>query len=145
VLVYSIFPKTESTLFSSRNNGLWRSKSIPRARLRAGKVFIKQSYCRLLVVQNMRFCSTTCRNLGENLLSKQNLNRVQSRFLPVSTLLLNAGTRDPFPTRAREDSFTVVFNASKIFGRKTAQLSETLRESVYSGSASENRLHNTAG
>jgi hypothetical protein len=63
----------------------------------------------------------------------------------VSTLLLNAGTRDPFPTRAREDSFTVVFNASKIFGRKTAQLSETLRESVYSGSASENRLHNTAG
>jgi hypothetical protein len=58
---------------------------------------------------------------------------------------LNAGTRDPFPTRAREDSFRVVFNASKIFGRKTAQLSETLRESVYSGSASENRLHNTAG
>ena len=81
MLVYSIFPKTESTLFSSRNNGLWRSKSIPR-RVCAGKVFIKQSYCRLLVIQNMRFCSTTCRNLGENLLSKQNLNRVQSRFLP---------------------------------------------------------------
>jgi hypothetical protein len=93
----------------------------------------------------MRFCSTTCRNLGENLLSKQNLNRVQSRFLPVSSSLLNAGTRDPFPTRAREDSFRVVFYASKIFGRKTAQLSETLRESVYSGSASENRLRNTAG
>jgi hypothetical protein len=34
VLVYSIFPKTESTLFSSRNNGVWRSKSIPRARVR---------------------------------------------------------------------------------------------------------------
>jgi len=31
--------------------------------------------------------------------------------------LLNAGTRDPFPTRAREDSFTVVFSASKIFSR----------------------------
>jgi hypothetical protein len=39
----------------------------------------------------------------------------------------------------------VVFYASKIFGRKTAQLSETLRESVYSGFASENRLRNTAG
>jgi hypothetical protein len=66
----------------------------------------------------------------------------------MSSLLLNAGTRDPFPTRApraREDSLRVVFYASKIFGRKTAQLSETLRESVYSGSASENRLHNTAG
>jgi hypothetical protein len=34
VLVYSIFPKTESTLFSSRNNGFWRSKSIPRERMR---------------------------------------------------------------------------------------------------------------
>jgi len=34
VLVYSIFPKTESTLFSSRNNGLWRSTSIPRAHMR---------------------------------------------------------------------------------------------------------------
>jgi hypothetical protein len=50
----------------------------------------------------------------------------------------------PIP-RAREDSFTVVFHASKIFGRKTAKLSETLRESVYSGSASENRLRNVAG
>src|SRR5438477_9016256 len=70
--------------------------------VRAGKVFIKQSYCRLLVIQNMRFCSTICRNLGENLLSKQNLNRVQSRFLPVSSLSLNAGTREPFPhARAR--------------------------------------------
>ncbi len=47
--------------------------------------------------------------------------------------------------RVREHSFTVVFSASKIFGRKTAQLSETLRESVYSGSVSENRLRNTAG
>src|SRR5438477_8274768 len=82
--------------------------------VRAGKVFIKQSYCRLLVIQNMRFCSTTCRNLGENLLSKQNLNRVQSRFPRCPSSLLNAGTRDPFPTRAREDSFTVVFSASKI-------------------------------
>jgi hypothetical protein len=45
----------------------------------------------------------------------------------------------------RGHSFTVVFSASKIFGRKTAQLSETLRESVYSGSASENRLRNVAG
>jgi len=47
--------------------------------------------------------------------------------------------------RVREHSFTVVFSASKIFGRKTAQLSETLRESVYSGSASENRVRNVAG
>jgi len=46
----------------------------------------------------------------------------------------------PFPR-----AFTVVFSASKIFGRKTAQLSETLRESVYSGSASENRLRKVAG
>jgi hypothetical protein len=45
----------------------------------------------------------------------------------------------------REHSFTVVFSASKIFGRKTAQFSETLRESVYSGCVSENRLRNTAG
>src|SRR4029077_5649988 len=28
------FPKTESTLFSSRNNGLWRSTSIPRTHMR---------------------------------------------------------------------------------------------------------------
>jgi hypothetical protein len=40
---------------------------------------------------------------------------------------------------------TVVFYGSKFFGRKTAQLSETLRESVYSGCVSENRLRNTAG
>jgi len=45
----------------------------------------------------------------------------------------------------REHSFTVTVSASKIFGRKTAQLSETLRESVYSGCVSENRLRNTAG
>jgi hypothetical protein len=45
----------------------------------------------------------------------------------------------------RKHSFNFVFSASKIFGRKTAQLSETLRETVYSGSASENRLRNTAG
>jgi hypothetical protein len=59
--------------------------------------------------------------------------------------LLKAGTRDPFPTRAREDSFTVIFYGSKTLCRKTAQLSETLGESVYSGSASENRLRNIAG
>ena len=53
---------------------------------------------------------------------------------------------DPFHTRARARGlFTVVFYGSKIFGRKTAQLSETLRESVYSGSASENGLRNVAG
>jgi hypothetical protein len=40
-----------------------------------------------------------------------------------------------FPFPAREHSFTVILSASKIFGRKTAQLSEALRESVYSGSA----------
>jgi hypothetical protein len=41
-------------------------------------------------------------------------------------------------------AFTVVFYGSKIFGRKTAQLSETLRESVCSGSSFENRLRNIA-
>jgi len=47
--------------------------------------------------------------------------------------------------RVREHSFTVVLPGSKILGRKIAQLSETLRESVYSGSASENRLRKVAG
>jgi hypothetical protein len=32
--------------------------------------------------------------------------------------------------------------AARFFGRKTAQLTETLRESVYSQLASENRLRN---
>jgi len=61
-----------------------------------------------------------------------------------SSARFSAFPQSPIP-RAREDSFTVVFYASKIFGRKTAQLSETLRESVYSGPASENRLRNIAG
>jgi hypothetical protein len=59
-----------------------------------------------------------------------------------SSARFSAFSPSPIP-RAREDSFRVVFYASKIFGRKTAQLSETPRESVYSGSASENRLRNT--
>ena len=42
----------------------------------------------------------------------------------------------------RSETFTVVFDGWKIFGRKTAQLTETLRESVYSELASENRLRN---
>jgi len=41
----------------------------------------------------------------------------------------------PFPRACASDSLTVVFSASKIFGRKTAKLSETVRKSVYSGSA----------
>ena len=67
------------------------------------------------------------------------------------TQLLGVIAADSFPAlpaRARPlayKAFTVVFYGSKIFDRKTAQLSETLRESVYSGSASENRLRNTAG
>jgi len=61
-----------------------------------------------------------------------------------SSARFSAFSPSPIP-RACEDSFRVVFYVSKIFGRKTSQLSETLRESVYSGSASENRLRNTAG
>jgi len=38
------------------------------------------------------------------------------------------------------ETFTVVFYGSTILGRKTAQLGERLRESVYSGLASKNRL-----
>ena len=49
--------------------------------------------------------------------------------------------------RAREalglsTTFTVVFYGSAIFCRKTAQLSETLRESAYLASSSENKLRN---
>jgi hypothetical protein len=47
------------------------------------------------------------------------------------------------PRRARH-TFTVIFYGSTIFGCKTAQLSETLRESVCSGLTSENRLRNSA-
>jgi len=40
--------------------------------------------------------------------------------------------------------FTVVLYGSTSFGCKTAQLSGTLREAIYSESGSENRLRNTA-
>jgi hypothetical protein len=60
-------------------------------------------------------------------------------------LIAKRGNARPFPhARARIRS-GFVFYGSKIFGRKIAQLSETLRESVYSGSACENRPRNTAG
>jgi hypothetical protein len=46
--------------------------------------------------------------------------------------------------RARVDSLTVVFYGSKVFYCKTAQRSETPRESVCSGVALKNRLRNIA-
>jgi hypothetical protein len=46
--------------------------------------------------------------------------------------------------RTREGFVHGCFYGWKIFGPKIAQLSETLRESVYSGLTSENRLRNSA-
>ena len=49
------------------------------------------------------------------------------------TQLLGVIAADSFPARARSlayKAFTVVFYGSKIFDRKTAQLSETLRNQV---------------
>jgi hypothetical protein len=63
------------------------------------------------------------------------------------TQLLGVIAADSFPARARSlayKAFTVVFYGSKIFDRKTAQLSETLRESGYLVSTSKNRLRNMA-
>jgi len=63
------------------------------------------------------------------------------------TQLLGVIAADSFPARARSlayKAFTVVFYGSKIFDRKTAQLSETLRESGYLVSTSRNRLRNMA-
>jgi len=68
---------------------------------------------------------------------------------PYDDAIDRAATGYPtsFPARARPlayKAFTVVFYGSKIFDRKTAQLSETLRESGYLVSTSKNRLRNMA-